>query len=233
MLLSIALPAAGAGMAADALIETAKTADGDAVPYILNAANQSPKFVAILFPGGSGQMNPHLNDGRVAYGSGSNFLIRAREFIVDDEFATVATNATWDEPRVEALLDDLKVRFPNAHIYLIGTSRGTIATVKLAPFLAGRIAGVIHTSSMGSSIYAFNAKEYSNRQLIVHHRNDECRVTLYNAALHAHEAFGTELITMEGGTTEGNPCESFSHHGYRGIERETVDAIKQWIKRGH
>ena len=30
----------------------------------------------------------------------------------------------------------------------------------------------------------------------------------------------------------GNLCEAFSHHGHNGIERETMDAIKQWILRG-
>ena len=232
MLLALALPAAGAGMAADELITTAKTIDGEVVPYVLNAVNAQPKFVVMLFPGGNGQMNPHLDDGRVAYGFSGNFVIRGREFIVDDEFATVATNSTSDEPRVQALIDDIKRRYPNAQIFLMGTSRGTIATVKLAPFLADKIAGVIHTSSMGSSIYSLNAKDYKNRQLIVHHRNDQCRVTRYNSAEHAHEAYGTELITMEGGFSEGDPCEAFAHHGYRGIERETMDAIKQWIKRG-
>lgn len=231
-LLAVVWPATGAGMATDELISTAKTADGDVVPYVLNAANPQPKFVVILFPGGNGQMNPHLDNGRVVYGFGGNFLIRGREFLVDDDFATVATNTTSDEPRVQALIDDIRQRFPKVQIYLMGTSRGTIATVKLAPYLSGRIAGVIHTSSMGSSIYSFNAKDYKNRQLIVHHRNDQCRVTRYNSAERAHDAYGTELITMEGGFSEGDPCEAYAYHGYRGIERETMDAIKQWIRRG-
>ena len=232
LLLMLAWPARGAGIAADELITTAKNADGEVVPYVLNAANPQPKYVVILFPGGNGQMNPHLDKGRVVYGFGGNFLIRGREFLADEEFATVATNTTSDEARVQALLDDIKRRYPNAQIYLMGTSRGTIATVKLAPYLSERIAGVIHTSSMGSSIYGLNAKDYKNRQLIVHHRNDQCRVTRYNSAERAHEAYGTELITMEGGFSEGDPCEAFAYHGYRGIERETMDAIKQWIKRG-
>jgi hypothetical protein len=232
LLLLAALQAHGAGPVADELVTTAKTADGEAVPYVLNVANPQPRFVVILFPGGSGQMNPRLDNGRVVYGFAGNFLIRGREFIVDDEFATVATNTTADEPRMQALLDDLKRRYPNAQVYLMGTSRGTIATVKLAPYLSDRIAGVIHTSSMGTSIYSFNAKDYRNRQLIVHHRNDQCRLTFYNAARRSHEAYGNELITMEGGVSEGDPCEAFAHHGYRGIERDTMVAIKAWIRRG-
>ena len=95
--------AGNAGIAADELITTAKNADGEVVPYVLNAANPQPKYVVILFPGGNGQMNPHLDKGRVVYGFGGNFLIRGREFLADEEFATVSTNTTYDEARVQAL----------------------------------------------------------------------------------------------------------------------------------
>ena len=44
--------------------------------------------------------------------------------------------------------------------------------------------------------------------------------------------FGTPLIMMEGGGSVGNECGPVSHHGYYGIERETVDKIKQWIIAG-
>ncbi len=84
---------------------------------------------------------------------------------------------------------------------------------------------------MSASIYFLDAKEYSNRHLIVHHRNDTCRMTGFGAAERAYRVYGTELIIMDGGTSVGDPCEAFAHHGYYGIERETVDAIKQWIRR--
>jgi len=37
---------------------------------------------------------------------------------------------------------------------------------------------------------------------------------------------------MQGGISAGEFCEAFSHHGYNGIERETMQAIKAWIKKG-
>jgi hypothetical protein len=37
---------------------------------------------------------------------------------------------------------------------------------------------------------------------------------------------------MTGGKSVGNDCEPFAYHGYNGIERETIDAIKKWIKQG-
>ena len=218
--------------AGEDLITTAKYKDGEQIPYILNYDNLSPKYVVILFPGGNGIVNPHMNNGQLVYDFGGNFLLRSRPFIVDDEFVTVTTNTTWSEERIQAILDDLKSRFPAAKIYLMGTSRGTIATVKLAPYLSDKIAGEIHTSSMAASIYSFDAREYANRHLVVHHKNDVCKVTGFLSAKRSHDAYGNDFIAMEGGISVGDLCEAFAYHGYNGIERETIDAIKQWIKRG-
>ncbi|MGZ3254005.1 MAG: hypothetical protein ACXU7D_06815, partial [Burkholderiaceae bacterium] len=134
--------------AAEELITTAQSKNGDTVPYILNYKNLTPKYVVILFPGGNGNMDPHMEDGKLAYAFKGNFVIRTRKFIVDDEFATVATNSTQSAERIQVILDDLKSRFPSAKIYLMGTSKGTHDTIALAGYLSDRIAGEIHTSSL-------------------------------------------------------------------------------------
>lgn len=213
----------------EALIRTAVTPAGDTVPYILNRAGDAPRYVLILFPGGNGVVNPHLEDGQLVYDKKGNFLLRARPFWVDDEFATATTNSSSDEARIQALIDDLKKRFPGAVLYLVGTSRGTYDTMALAGYLADKIAGEIHTSSL-SGIASFDAQQYKNRHLIVHHALDACRVTPFYSAKSAHEKYGTELIVMEGGISVGPACEAFAYHGYNGIEAETVAKIKTWIK---
>jgi hypothetical protein len=101
----------------------------------------------------------------------------------------------------------------------------------LAAYLSDKIAGEIHTSSL-SSVAVFDAKKYANRQLIVHHRNDSCHATPFSSAERAHEKYGDDFIAMDGGISTGDPCEAYAHHGYNGIEEETVDAIKKWIKQG-
>jgi hypothetical protein len=217
--------------AAEELVSTAHYANGEPVPYILDSSGPRPRYVVILFPGGSGVVDPHLENGRLAYGFSGNFLVRSRSLIVDDEFATVTTNSTQSEERIQALLDDLKRRFPDARIYLMGTSNGTGPTMALAAYLADKIAGEIHSSSL-MGIYGFDARKYRNRHLVVHHKDDSCRVTPFSAAKASHERFGNDFIAMEGGITIGDNCEAFAHHGYNGIERETVDAIKNWIKQG-
>jgi hypothetical protein len=218
-------------LAGEDLVTTAHYNSGETVPYVLNYTNLSPRYIIILFPGGAGNIDPRLEDGKPVYGFKKNFAIRTRSLIVDNEFATVATNASQSKERIQAVLDDLKNRFPTAQIYLMSTSKGTFDTIELARYLSDRIVGVIHTSSL-ARIASFDASQYKNRQLVVHHRNDSCQVTPFSAAQASHEKYGTELIVMEGGISVGDPCEPFGHHGYNGIEKETIAAIKQWIKRG-
>jgi hypothetical protein len=217
--------------AGEELVSTAHEADGTQVPYILNIEGSAPRYVVILFPGGSGRVDPRMEDGKLVYGFTGNFLVRSRAFIVDQEFATATTNTTTSEQRIQALIDDIGRRFPQASLYLMGTSNGTSATMALAGYLSERIAGEIHTSSR-SEIYSFDTRKYKNRQLIVHHKHDGCRVTPFFAAESAHDKYGADFIAMDGGISVGDPCEAFGHHGYNGIERETITAIKRWIKQG-
>lgn len=216
--------------AAEELVTTARYANGDQVPYILNSNAPPPKYVIILFPGGAGNLDPRMQEGRLVYGFHGNFVIRTRPLIVDDEFATVATNTTQSPERIQAVLDDIKRRFPGAQVYLMGTSNGTGATMALAGYLSDKIAGEIHTASL-NAIHSFNAKRYANRHLVVHHENDPCRFTLFSSAEASHERYGNEFIAMKGGISVGDFCEPFSHHGFNGVERETIEAIKNWIKR--
>jgi len=217
--------------AEEELITTVQNKNGETIPYVLNYKNLSPKYVVILFPGGNGNMDPHMQDGKLVYNFKGNFVIKARKFIVDDEFATAATNSTQGSERIQSIINDLKTRFPVAQIYLMGTSNGTFDTMSLAWYLSDKIAGVIHTSSL-NRISSLDASQYKNRQLIVHHRNDTCHATPFYAAEAAHKKYGTELIAMEGGISVGDPCEPLAHHGYNGIVKETIVVIKNWIKQG-
>ena len=218
-------------LAGEDLITTARDRNGKAIFYILNYQNLSPRYAIILFPGGYGNVDPHMEGGKLVYNFGKNFLLRSRKFIVDDEFVTATTNSSDVAEHVQAIIDDLKRRFPDVQIYLMGTSKGTISTIALAGYLSNKIAGEIHTSSV-ASIASLDATKYMNRHLVVHHQFDTCSVTPLHAAKASHQKYGTDLIIMTGGEDEGDPCNAFSHHGFNGIESETINAIKKWIKRG-
>lgn len=217
--------------AEDLMLIAPQAGNEEGIPYVLTYENMSPKYLLILFPGGSGEVNPKMVEGKLTYKAKGNFLLRARKFLVDEEFATVATNSSQSKTRIQAVIDDLKNRFPAVQIYLMGTSKGTYDTMELAEYLSDKIAGEIHTSSM-KGISFLDARKYRNRQLIVHHLKDNCLVTPYSSAKAAHDKYGTDLLVMEGGISVGDVCEAFAHHGYNGIEKETAEAIKKWAKQG-
>jgi hypothetical protein len=68
--------------------------------------------------------------------------------------------------------------------------------------------------------------------LIVIHKKDACAATKPSNGAASNRSYGTQLIEMDGGKSTGDDCEAFAYHGYSGIERETIDKIKQWIMAG-
>jgi hypothetical protein len=64
--------------------------------------------------------------------------------------------------------------------------------------------------------------------LFVHHIADGCRFTPYHSAKSLADRF--PLITVNGGDPpRSDACEAFSYHGYLGKERETVEAMVNWM----
>lgn len=215
----------------DTLITSARSSEGDVVPYILTKRGQATvSFVLILMPGGSGNLDPEMIDGQISFKFGGNFLIRSRGLFADGQTVAISTNATANPEKIKAVVADALHKFPGAKVFILGTSRSTESTMQLAVSMDGLVAGFIHTSSM-SSIVDFDTTNLKSRQLIVHHVNDECKVTPYASAVYNHSKFGTTLVSMEGGISSGNYCEGSAHHGYNGIEQETVAKIKEWIAR--
>jgi len=205
--------------------------DGTRISYLLITKSAAPKYTVIGFPGGGGVFNAREENGEIRFASGGNFVVRTRDMMVDDEFAMALTDATSITERMSRIVADLKQRFPATRIYLMSTSLGTIDSANLSLSLGNQISGAIHTSSM-SRLAAFPFDKTVVRQLLVHHLNDGCHVTSYGAAKYTAEKYGIKLITITGGIGLGDPCEPFGHHGYAGKERETIDAIKAWIREG-
>lgn len=217
--------------ARDELVTTARTPGGETVPYILTTKAGTPAYAVILMPGGKGILNPRMENGRLAFAFGGNFLIRSRELFADGRFVAASTDATSTPDRIRAIAQDLQSRYGGITVYVIGTSRSTDATMALSAPLDGQVAGFVHTSSM-NAIAKFDPRRYKSRHLIVYHRMDACRVTTPSASAASRASYGTETIEMEGGTSTGDDCEARAYHGYNGIEAATVDRIKAWITAG-
>jgi hypothetical protein len=229
-------------------IVTLKTRDDVTLSYLLTQnTDAAPRFVAILFSGGAGTLNlrPRADGSLVG---NSNFLIRTRNMFGGQGVATAAVDAPSDmrgmndafrmsdkhAGDIRMVVADLRRRFPQAKLYLVGTSRGTVSAAYTALPLADSIDGVILTSTVfnanrnNSGVAGFDFSKIRAPLLFVHHRDDACGVCPYSGAARLADRF--PLISVSGGQPpESDPCEPLSAHGYFGKEAETVAAISQWI----
>jgi pimeloyl-ACP methyl ester carboxylesterase len=224
-------------------------------PVLLSmaSAEQKPKRVLLLFPGGDGVMEIARSAGGARFRLAGNFLIRARARFVDAEDAAVSVDMPSDEyccandrfrlgerhaADVAKILDALAARFPGTQFYLVGTSRGTISAASLAARLGPqRIAGVVLTSTLtlgGPIKPGLSHFDYSGLKLpvlFVHHKDDGCRFTPYAEAERIARKYRFALVTVTGSAgAHGPACKARSYHGYPGREKEVAAAIMQWVK---
>ena len=69
--------------------------------------------------------------------------------------------------------------------------------------------------------------------LWVNHEDDPCGFTLTSLVKDAAQRSGAPLVIVRGGgPARGDACMAYTHHGFVGVEKETVLAMRSWIKTG-
>jgi hypothetical protein len=212
------------------------------------------KHGIVLFPGHPGIMKLREQDGVPRYEMRGNFLVRSRRHWLDGETLVVALDAPSDEwiffsqdfretPRygsdVSTLLNEISRRYSIEEWTFVGTSEGSISAfhaARMNPQLARRV--ILSSSLWGPvrerrGLSSAKWDQLSARLLWVHHENDPCRFTSYREARQYAERTRSPLVTVRGGGPEkGNACQAFTHHGFVGLEREVVLAMRAWVKTG-
>src|SRR5712691_6804477 len=215
---------ASAAAFADQIV-TLKTRGDSTQSYLLLAdTDVAPKAVAIMFPGGQGQVRLPADISQLQLGARGNFLVRTREMFRDQELVAAVIDAPSDRQQagmddgfragrehsddVAAVVKDLRGRFPSAKVFLVGTSRGTLSAAHAGRALSGTVDGVVLTSTVlfsggrGASFSGFDFGAIKAPLLFVHHVQDACRVCPYSAAENLGRTY--PLITVRG----GKPAES-------------------------
>lgn len=211
---------------------------------IAKAANAGCKAV-LLFPGGKGKRVTRKRQGRMS--TTRNFLVRSSPLFARAGFVTVAVPAPSDrsggmyagfraskEHHADmAAAVDFLVNEGACEVFLIGTSRGTLSVAYLASVMTHpNVKGYVLTASMEDVV--FHTDKIERPVLMVHHADDECRVTTYTGAQAAYRTLVKSprkgFITVSGGDTpRSRACGPLSAHGFLGAERETVAAIAAWM----
>jgi hypothetical protein len=78
----------------------------------------------------------------------------------------------------------------------------------------------------GSSISRMDMAQAKAPWVFVHNLNDQCKNTPYAPI---QRVAGAQLITVRGGSPQGDPCGGGHYHSYQGREREVLDAVARWI----
>ncbi|MCE9640355.1 MAG: alpha/beta hydrolase [Betaproteobacteria bacterium] len=237
-----------ASFAAAQEIVTLQTREGVTQTFLLSTPINPPHAVAILFPGSEGNIRLRSEGGQIKLGEG-NFLVRSRNYFVDGRVATAVMDSPSDQATgmndgfrlgdkhatdIATVVAELQKRYADTPVFLVGTSRGTLSAAAAGRALSDRVAGVVLTATMfnaarsGQGLSGFDFTTIRPPVLFVHHADDGCNVTPYRGAKSLSAKF--PLITVQGGEpARSDPCEAFSAHGFLGKERETVEAMVNWM----
>lgn len=215
----------------------------------------SVKHGVALFPGHPGIMKIQSGaDGTPKFDMKGNFLIRTRRFWVEEETVVLSIDAPSDQwasfsqqfretPRygadVAALLEEAARKYGVQEWTFVGTSEGSLSAfhaARMNPKLATRLiltSSVFEPSRNGPGLSSANLAALPAQTLWVHHADDLCRFTPYRDAQDFAKRSGKPLVTVRGGgPVKGDVCQAFHRHGYVGIERATVEAMRTWVKTG-
>jgi hypothetical protein len=207
-----------------------------------------------LFPGHPGILKLREEEGKPQYEQRGNFLVRSRRHWLDEDTLVALIDAPSDEwatftqdfratPRygsdVAFLLGEISGRFDVKEWTLVGTSEGSISAfhaARMNPQLAKRL---ILTSSVflagrnGPGLSGARFEELAVPLLWMHHQDDPCQYTSYRDARRYAEKSMSPLVTVRGGGPEkGGACQAFTAHGFVGMERAAVLAMRAWVKTG-
>jgi pimeloyl-ACP methyl ester carboxylesterase len=255
LVLAALLFAATADCQAAQELVTVPTRSGVTDTYLLirNPPSATPKVVVIAFVGGFGAIDLATLGSKgmpLKFGPTTNFLIRVRNDLVDADFAEAVVDAPSDKlPQgvnddfrlgadhltdIRAVVADVKKRFPDAKVFLVGTSRGTISAAALGAKLGDAVQGTILTTTVtnrdkqGPGLSTFNFASIKIPVLLVHHRDDGCPMSPYYNAERLSKSF--PLVSVSGGDPpQSGPCDPQSPHGFFGKDAPVAQAMKSWM----
>lgn len=216
-----------------------------------------PEAVALLLPGGSGNLGLQEINGRIE--STRPFLFASwRDALVRAKFAVAVIDAPSDQQDMtqafrvsdthmtdlQAAVRELRQRFPASKLLILGHSRGSISAGHLAHQLADQVEGLILLSglydatvpapdspSSGPGLSGIDLPALKAPILLVHHSEDACPVAPMAAARRLSDRLPLLSITGGGKTSAELPCGPGTPHWFAGQEHEVVHKVVDWINR--
>lgn len=231
-------------------VRSIPTRPGVTLEFLFIAPDQKARHDAlILFTGGNGAIPFRLTKGGTPYGW--NFLIRSVDEFTRRGVAVITANPPSDHPtgmdtgfrssaeHAEdiAKLADYLVKQGFERIHLVGNSRGTLSVAALATRLRDpHLQGIVLTSSLnyGNFMRWLPLDSVKTPVLMMHHREDACRVSTIKEAEKTRDALRghtrVDFVEVSGGAApRSDPCDNLSAHEFFGVEGKVVQVIVDWI----
>ena len=225
------------------------TRPGVTIRFVYAKAD-NPVASAVLFQGGAGNIgifpNGSMRVENFLSGGAHRFNQNGISVVIPDvpsdrrtlnDFRNTPEHAQDNAALIEFLRQQSK-----APVWAIGTSNGSLSAAASSTYLKGKGPdGLVLSSTVteapvaaAHSVKLAPLGEVKVPVLLVHHKQDGCKVTPYEAMpgliAALKSAKKVELITEEGGSSAGNPCHT-GYHQFLEIEAGVTKDIADWIKR--
>lgn len=219
----------------------------------------NPVAILLMFPGGGGKLG--VKDGQLNIGQ-ANFVVRTRDHFAAEGFVVAVMDAASDFlalaeglrghrvagkshsgehlADIEAVMGDLRTKFPTLPLWAVGTSRGTISAGRAAGEAASPADGLVLTAPLtgpsgAGDLQGVDLEAVAAPTLIATNRDDMCPVTRPEDAAELRERLASsprvQVLFFKGGSAPlTDPCDPLAGHGFFGIEQRVIDAIARWIK---
>lgn len=249
LLIPLLIPAAAT--AEDRLVMI-NSRDGVRQPYILVEPASQVRAALIMLPGGGGVLNTRGTGSEVKFNE-AGFLQRSRQQFADNGILVAIADTPSDQKElwrgfrmterhaqdIGAIIDDLRKHHVDLPVYLIGISRGGLSVAYIGKYLQQKVKGIIAMSALyrdtrGESLERFDWSQLRQRVLIVGHRKDGCRNTLFQDSNTVARENNFPLIAASGGYEDlaksaRAECGPWAHHNFLGIEKPVAREIIRWI----
>jgi hypothetical protein len=213
--------------------------------------------VLVLLVGGDGAMG--FTAGQVNTGS-PNTVARNRYHFAAEGFVVALVDAANDFNAIgiglrqrrlgaahladlQAVMADLRGRYPGVPIWSVGHSRGTLSAAVTATSVVPPADGLVLMSSLtgdpatpSEDLSQVDLESIIGPVLIVSHQADTCAFTLPEDSKALRKRFTASerarVRDFNGGSAPlTDPCDPLAPHGFFGIDQKVVDAITKWVRR--
>ncbi len=184
---------------------------------LLNKPAGKARAGLVLLTGGDGYVGIGA-DGSVA--RSGNWIVRTRGAYARSGIASITLDGGADPAKAVEYMRGIAPR-----VIVVAMSRGAL---KVADTLSARPDGVVFASSiLDGARGMIGDPGRLPPTLIIHHRQDSCRLTLPDSAVTFQQWTGgkARLVWIDGGSSTGDPCQTRAYHGFIGREGQVVSAI--------